>query len=162
MSVTRRRVLIAGAAVGGGLAVGLAVGLATVNFHDRRAHQAADLEGDLVALWVQIRPDSTVVVLSPHTEMGQGAHLGLAQIVAEELDIPWERIEVRQAPVETGFSNGNVIQGFVLADQKLTGFFQRVVENAFFLGGDLLTMQMTGGSTSLRFTGWRSMRMSQS
>ena len=159
MSVTRRRVLIAGAAVGGGLAVGLAVGLATVNFHDRRAHQAADLEGDLVALWVQIRPDSTVVVLSPHTEMGQGAHLGLAQIVAEELDIPWERIEVRQAPVETGFSNGNVIQGFVLADQKLTGFFQRVVENAFFLGGDLLTMQMTGGSTSLRFTGWRSMRV---
>ncbi len=156
---SRRQVLIAGAAVGGGLAVGLATGLGVLSAHDRRAHQAADLEGDLVALWVQIRPDSTVVVLSPHTEMGQGAHNGLAQIVAEELDVPWERVEVRQAPAETGFSNGNVIQGFILGDRKLSGFFKRVVDNAFFLGGDLMTLQMTGGSTSIRFTGWRSMRI---
>lgn len=159
--ITRRRVLIAGGAIGGGLAVGLAAGVGYVHQHDRRAHQAADFhdEGELVALWVQIRPDSKVVVLSPHTEMGQGAHNGLGQIVAEELDIPIQGVEVRQAPAETGFSNGNVIQGFILGDRKLAGFFQRVVENAFFLGGDLLHLQLTGGSTSTRFTGWKSMRI---
>jgi len=159
VKLTRRHVLIAGAAVGGGLAVGLTATVAAVGAHDRRAHQSDDLDGDLVALWIQIRPDSTVIVWSPHTEMGQGTHNGLAQIVAEELDVPWDRVEVRQAPVETGFSNGNVVQGFIMEDGKLSGFFQRVVENAFFLGGDLLHMQMTGGSTSIRFTGWRSMRI---
>jgi isoquinoline 1-oxidoreductase beta subunit len=160
---TRRQVLIAGAAVGGGLAVGLCAGVGggavALSRHDRRAHMAADADGELVALWIQIRPDGTVVVLSPHTEMGQGAHTGLAQIVAEELDVPWEGVEVVQAPAEKGFSNGNVIQGFVLGDRKLSGFFQRVVENAFFIGGDLMNLQMTGGSTSVRFTGWKSMRV---
>ncbi len=161
MKLTRRHVLIAGAAVGGGLAVGLTATIGAVGTHDRRAHQAADLDadGDLVALWVQVRPDSSVVVLSPHTEMGQGAHNGLRQIVAEELDLPWEQVTVRQAPAQTGFSNGNVVQGFILEDGKLSGFFQKVVENAFFIGGDLLHMQLTGGSTSIRFTGWRSMRI---
>jgi isoquinoline 1-oxidoreductase beta subunit len=167
VKLTRRKVLVAAAAVGGGLAVGLAAvvggGTVALSRHDRRAHQQADLprdlDGDLVSLWVQLQPDGHVVVHSPHTEMGQGAHHGLRLIVAEELVLPLEHVTVRQAPARTGFSNGNVIQGFVMGDRKLEGFFQRVVENAFFLGGDLAHMQLTGGSTSIRFTGWRSIRV---
>ncbi|MCB9762445.1 MAG: xanthine dehydrogenase family protein molybdopterin-binding subunit [Alphaproteobacteria bacterium] len=161
MKLTRRTFLISGLAVGGGLAVGLGATVGVLATHDRRAHQAAglDADGPLVALWIRIRPDSSVVVLSPHTEMGQGIHTGLGQIVAEELDVPWARVVVEQAPADRAFSNGNVIQGFVFEDEAIGGFFQRVIENAFWLGGDLGTVQMTGGSTSVRFTGWRSMRI---
>lgn len=157
MKLNRRVFLISGLAVGGGLCVGLGL----VAAHDRRStqQQGADSQGDLVALWIQIRADGMVRVLSPHTEMGQGAHVGLGQVVAEELDVPWEQIQVEQAPADTAFSNGVVIQGFILQDKVLSGFFQRVLDNAFFLGGDVGHVQMTGGSTSIRFTGWKSMRI---
>ncbi len=73
--------------LGGGLAVGLGASVGALALHDRRAHQREGLpaEDALVALWIQIQRDSTVVVLSPHTEMGQAAHIGLGQIVLGEL-----------------------------------------------------------------------------
>jgi len=161
MKLNRRTFLVSGLALGGGLAVGLCAGVGALSQHDRRAHQQAGADGDgaLVALWIQIRSDNTIAVLSPHTEMGQGTHTGLAQLVAEELDVPWEQVVVEQAPADRAFTNGNVIQGFIFEDDVLAGFFKRVLDNAFFIGGDLGSVQMTGGSTSLRFTGWRSMRV---
>jgi hypothetical protein len=41
---------------------------------------------DPVRPYIQIKPDGTVLVFSSQLEMGQGAHTGLATIVAEELD----------------------------------------------------------------------------
>ena len=157
MKLNRRVFLVSGLAVGGGLGIGLGL----VAAHDPRKEQqsGADEDGSLVALWIQIRSDSTIRVLSPHTEMGQGAHTGLRQIVAEELDARWEQVQVEQAPADSSFSNGAIIQGFVLQDKVLSGFFQRVLDNAFFIGSGLADVQMTGGSTSIRFTGWKSMRI---
>ena len=157
MKLNRRVFLVSGLAVGGGLCVGLGL----VAAHDIRENQqeGADEEGSLVALWIQIRPDNVIRVLSPHTEMGQGAHTGLRQIVAEELDALWEQVQVEQAPADSSFSNGAIIQGFVMQDRVLSGFFQRVLDNAFFIGAGLADVQMTGGSTSIRFTGWKSMRL---
>ncbi|MEC7949607.1 MAG: molybdopterin cofactor-binding domain-containing protein [Myxococcota bacterium] len=151
---------MSGLAVGGGLAVGLGTTVAFLGAHDRREHQREGMHGDapLVALWIQIRENSSIHLLSPHTEMGQGANTGLAQIVAEELDVPLSSVVVRQAPADRAFTNGNVIQGFVFEDEALGGFFQKVLDSAFWFGGDLGAVQMTGGSTSVRFTGWRSMR----
>ena len=160
MKPDRRTFLMSGLAIGGGLAVGLGAMITALGTHDRREHQRGGApEGTpLVALWIQIREDSTIHLLSPHTEMGQGANTGLAQIVAEELDVPFSSVVVQQAPADRAFTNGNVIQGFVFEDEALGGFFQRVLDAAFWFGGDLGTIQMTGGSTSVRFTGWRSMR----
>ncbi|MAA79003.1 MAG: hypothetical protein CL916_07055 [Deltaproteobacteria bacterium] len=157
MKLNRRVFLVSGLAIGGGLGVGLGL----VAAHDPRNEQqeGADADGSLVALWIQIRSDNTIRVLSPHTEMGQGAHTGLRQIVAEELDALWEQVHVEQAPADSSFSNGAIIQGFVLQDKVLSGFFQRVLDNAFFIGSGLADVQMTGGSTSIRFTGWKSMRI---
>lgn len=50
--------------------------------------------------FVRIDQDSTVTVLSKHTEMGQGAYTGLATIVAEELDADWNQIRVEGAPAD--------------------------------------------------------------
>jgi isoquinoline 1-oxidoreductase beta subunit len=47
--------------------------------------------------WIEVLPDERIRLLVPKAEMGQGTHTGLAQIAAEELEVPWERVEVVHA-----------------------------------------------------------------
>src|SRR5918912_992075 len=47
--------------------------------------------------WIQVLPDNRIRLLVPKAEMGQGIHTGLAQIAAEELEIPPECVEVVHA-----------------------------------------------------------------
>ncbi len=42
--------------------------------------------------WIAIQPDGTVTVFSGKVELGTGVKTALAQIVAEELDVPFDRI----------------------------------------------------------------------
>jgi nicotinate dehydrogenase subunit B len=44
--------------------------------------------------WIAIAPDGTVTVFSGKVELGTGVKTALAQIVAEELDVPFERIRM--------------------------------------------------------------------
>ncbi|MBO0792891.1 MAG: molybdopterin-dependent oxidoreductase, partial [Ktedonobacteraceae bacterium] len=44
--------------------------------------------------WIQVLPDDRIRLLVPKAEMGQGTHTGLAQIAAEELEVPLEWVEV--------------------------------------------------------------------
>lgn len=53
---------------------------------------SADLEAG--CLWVQVLPDGRVRFLCPKSEMGQGIATGLAQVVAEELNVPLAAVEV--------------------------------------------------------------------
>lgn len=43
--------------------------------------------------WVQALPDGKIRFFCPRMEMGQGASLGLSQVVGEELNVPQDRIE---------------------------------------------------------------------
>jgi isoquinoline 1-oxidoreductase subunit beta len=53
-----------------------------------------------------IRPDNSVTVMSKHVELGQGAHTGLATILADELDADWSQIRVESAPADvTRYAN---------------------------------------------------------
>ena len=47
--------------------------------------------------WIEVLPDNRIRLYVPKAEMGQGAHTGLAQLVAEELEVPWDRLEVVHA-----------------------------------------------------------------
>ncbi len=52
--------------------------------------------------WIQVLPDDRIRLLLPKAEMGQGTHTGLAQIVAEELEVPLDRVEVTHASTHQG------------------------------------------------------------
>ena len=52
---------------------------------------------DPVHPYIRIRDDGTVVAYSASVEMGQGAHTGLATIVAEELDADFDSVRVVNA-----------------------------------------------------------------
>src|SRR5712692_8315168 len=85
---TRRSFLISSAAVGGGLALGLRLppfGPAVV--------RAADGSPE-ITVWVAIRPDNTTLIRAVRAEMGQGTITGLAQLIAEELDCDWSKVEI--------------------------------------------------------------------
>ncbi len=44
--------------------------------------------------WLRIEPDGTVTAFSGKVELGTGVRTALAQIVAEELDLPFERVHM--------------------------------------------------------------------
>jgi isoquinoline 1-oxidoreductase beta subunit len=63
-------------------------------------------EGD-VALngWIKIAQDGGVLLAMPRSEMGQGVHTALAMLVAEELDVPLNRVRLEQAGSDSIYGN---------------------------------------------------------
>jgi isoquinoline 1-oxidoreductase beta subunit len=92
---TRRTFLKAGVAAGAALVV------------EFRFLPPASAQGGLAPnAFVRIAPDNTVTIVAKHLEMGQGAHTGLATIVADELDADWAQVRVEAAPADaTRYNN---------------------------------------------------------
>lgn len=55
--------------------------------------------------WIKIAADGSVRLAMPYCEMGQGVHTALATLVAEELDVAPERVQIVAAPVDTLYGN---------------------------------------------------------
>jgi isoquinoline 1-oxidoreductase subunit beta len=81
--LSRRTFLVGVSAIGGGLALSLAVPFDSV----RTAERAPE-----VTAWLLIGPDNAVIIRVARAEMGQGAHTGLAMLVAEELECDWASV----------------------------------------------------------------------
>ncbi|MBX2796378.1 MAG: molybdopterin-dependent oxidoreductase [Myxococcales bacterium] len=161
MKLDRRTFLIAGGIAGGGMLVGaLGVGTYVGTYDQIRAQRRAlpSTEGQLVAQWILVEPDGQVRVLSPHTEMGQGAQTSLLQIVLDELDADAATTTIEQAPAATGFTNTDVIVGLMDDLVAPPAWSQAFVQKAAGRLAQLTNLQFTGGSTAIRYTGWLGMR----
>lgn len=62
--------------------------------------------GTEATLWFEITADNKVIIHSSKVEMGQGTFTGFAQIVADELDVNVDQIEVIAAATSTGIVDG--------------------------------------------------------
>ena len=109
--VSRRKFLVrAGLGSIGVLAIG------TYVFRNPLRRMAFDMAESLVPpysgtgteanLWFEITGENKVVLHSPKVEMGQGTFTSLAQIVADELDVDIEQVEVVGAATSTGIVDG--------------------------------------------------------
>ena len=100
VQLSRRSFVIGTTAAGGGLALGF-------HFPDgdgaALAQKAAAAQPEVNA-WVLVRPDNTCVIRIARSEMGQGTHTGLAQLVAEELECDWKKVAIE--PVTAGQNLG--------------------------------------------------------
>jgi isoquinoline 1-oxidoreductase beta subunit len=92
---SRRKFIVGSAAAGGGLALGLSIPFGARSAAAQGA--AADTE---VNAWVVVKPDDTCVIRIARSEMGQGTHTGLAQLVAEELQCDWKKVAL--GPITPG------------------------------------------------------------
>lgn len=85
LNLTRRHFVVGATTAGAGLSFGFAVPFAG-------AESAAATTPEVNA-WVVIDPDDTVTIRIARSEMGQGTLTGLAQLVAEELECDWSKVQ---------------------------------------------------------------------
>lgn len=147
--LTRRAFLIAGAAATGGLLIGIGTGPGR---RWRRAVAAATANNPdiLVNLWLKISPDNQVTVLVDKLEMGQGAHTGLAMLLADELGAEWDSIRVEHVPARPEFATGQIIMTYLTGalGLQIPGMLEGVTRWALDGGARLMNLMFTGGSSS--------------
>src|ERR1700733_7169717 len=89
---SRRSVLRAGVAVGGGLLIGL-------RLPGARWAEAAE-GGDAFApnAFVRIAPDDSITLIMSHVEVGQGIYTSASMLIAEELEVGLDQVKPEHAP----------------------------------------------------------------
>ncbi|MFO1467040.1 MAG: xanthine dehydrogenase family protein molybdopterin-binding subunit [Steroidobacteraceae bacterium] len=114
--LSRRGFLKASATLGGGLVIALTL----PGCDNKPAALAGPAVGGQPNAWLRIGGDDSITVLVDRSEMGQGVYTALPMLLAEELEVPVEKIKVEAAPAGDAYIN------------------------------NLLGTQITGGSTSVR------------
>jgi isoquinoline 1-oxidoreductase beta subunit len=90
--ISRRQFLVAGVSVTGSFVIGLpAISGATPG--------ADSVESRQLGFFIEINPDGTVIIGNNQPEIGQGLRSTLPMLVAEELDVEWSDVSVRQMPL---------------------------------------------------------------
>lgn len=123
MNLGRRTFLKASAAAGGGLIISFCLP-GTVPVSEAAA---APIK---LNPFLKIGADGKVTFFCGQVEMGQGAHNALAMLIADELEVPFDKVSIEQGGVDTAFGN-----------PRYSGFKA--------MGG----FQATGGSSSVRNVG---------
>lgn len=88
LALSRRTLLTAAAALGGGLLIGFPL----------RARAQAPAQAPVPGAFIRIATDGKVTVIVPYVEMGQGAYTSQMQILAEELEVDPATVAVEAAP----------------------------------------------------------------
>jgi len=152
----KRRIFLIGSAllVGGGV---FGVWWTDSSAKSRAKSLASDEGEHLFNTWVKIAEDDTVTVFSPHIDFGQGSHTALGQMLADELDAAWDKVRIEQAPADLAFANVALGKGFLpsMIGETLAGLLPDAVVGILARS---MPLQITGGSSAVRFTGEVGMR----
>jgi isoquinoline 1-oxidoreductase subunit beta len=149
--VKRRMFLIGGvAAVGAGL---FGISMADSNAAKNAAKLVGGKSEHVFATWLKIAQDNSITIYSPHTDIGQGSNTGLAQMLAEELDAAWDQVKLVSAPAESAFANVGLGRGFLAEMTGQPAIINGVPQSFLSFIARQMNLQITGGSSALRFTG---------
>ena len=91
-----------------------------------------------------------ITLIAPRAEMGQGTHTTWAALIAEELDVDLDQVNVIHGPAAKAYYNSALMEAALpFLDYKVEGF-QHGMRS--FVGdiSKLLGTQMTGGSTAMK------------
>lgn len=156
MTISRRRFILGTTVVGGGLLIGYAS--TRPSKHAIANRDAGELP--YLTTWLRISEDNTVTVIVPHSEMGQGILTSLPMMAADEMDADWNKVHVEQAPATDLFANGVLVKGFAESlGVSVPGFLNGIASAGAMKIAEIMNMQITGGSSSVRFTGEQGMRV---
>lgn len=154
---TRRAFITSGVLTSGALAVGILI--RPGNRASKVKDFIADPDETVFNIWLKIAPDNTLTVIVPHAEMGQGVHTALAMMLADELDADWSKVKTLEAPAHKEYANYALARGFIMEDADFPAFLIGTVDGVFLTATKKMSLQLTGGSASIRFTGMHAMRV---
>jgi isoquinoline 1-oxidoreductase beta subunit len=98
--LSRRRLLQAGVAAGGGLLLSLRLPFANGDA------EAADADGFSPNAFIRIEGDGRVILTMPYVEMGQGTYTSIPMLIAEELEVDLTQVRLEHAsPDEKLYGN---------------------------------------------------------
>ncbi len=146
----RRRLLIGAGLAGGALVVGAVLFYRPRDRLVRPGNLPTGPGEAAFSGWVKIAADGTVTVLVPRQEMGQGITTALPLLVAEELDCEVSQLRYEQAPIDSVYANATLLADGVPFRPDDEGWLAQVMRATRFRVAELLGVQATGGSTSVR------------
>ncbi|WP_171096874.1 xanthine dehydrogenase family protein molybdopterin-binding subunit [Ruegeria sp. HKCCD7255] len=150
--ILRRTFLIGSAAVVGGVAFG-------AYYVTRPAANPLKPQDGETALSPFVMIDQEGITLfAPRAEMGQGVMTTWAALIAEELDVELDDIRVLHGPAAAAYYNSALVgEGLPNKGYDVTDF-QHNLGEALGVLGRTLSLQITGGSTSMK-DGFERMRL---
>ncbi|MFW2476998.1 MAG: molybdopterin cofactor-binding domain-containing protein [Sediminibacterium sp.] len=97
-SVSRRNFLRVSMIAGGGMLVG---------FSSLGRNQEEQLEDTAFTpnAFIKITPDGKITLLAPNPEIGQGVKTSLVMLIAEEMNVDWQKVEVEIAPLDAKYGS---------------------------------------------------------
>jgi len=154
---TRRAFIGAGVVAGSALVVGVAVRQG--NPIDRLSPLLTNGEDEqLLNAWVKVDANNIVTAVIPHVEMGQGVYTALAQMLADEMDADWNKVQILEAPADMQYVSDSIARDFLAPNLEVPAIFEPTVAGGILELAQAMGLQFTGGSYSVRATGQRAMR----
>ena len=97
-SVSRRNFLRVSMIAGGGMLVGFS----TLGNDEK---QEIDGTPFSPSAYIKISPDGTITMMAPNPEIGQGVKTSLVMLIAEEMNVDWQKIQVEIAPLDAKYGS---------------------------------------------------------
>ncbi len=143
--IARRTFLIGSVAIAGGVAFGY--------WRYKSPYPnplKSGLPDDAAALtpYVLINQDG-ITIIAPRAEMGQGVRTTLAALVAEELDVSLDDVNVEHGPASKAYYNAVLLEEGVPFPTTDQGWKAETVRSLLRVPAKFLALQVTGGSTSV-------------
>ena len=142
--IVRRAFLLGSVAIAGGVAFG---------YYKVSEPYPNPLEVDLgddetaITPYVLVNSDG-VTIIAPRAEMGQGVRTTLAALVAEELDIDLDDVNVEQGPASSAYYNALGLEEAAPFPVTDNGLAARSARDITHIIAKVMGRQLTGGSTS--------------
>jgi isoquinoline 1-oxidoreductase beta subunit len=142
--IARRTFLIGSAAIVGGVAFGV------YQVRKPAPNPLSPGPGETALNPFVLIDGQGVTLIAPRAEMGQGVHTTWAALIAEELDIDLADVRVLHGPAAKAYYNSALVgeslpnKGYDISD------FQHGLGEALGGIGKLVSLQVTGGSTSMK------------
>lgn len=97
-SVSRRNFLRVSMIAGGGMLIGF-------SSLGRNQEELLDDIAFTPNAFIKITPDGKITLLAPNPEIGQGVKTSLVMLIAEEMNVDWQKVEVEIAPLNAKYGS---------------------------------------------------------
>jgi isoquinoline 1-oxidoreductase beta subunit len=145
----RRHILVGGMGAAGALVVGWSIAPVRQRLSPATPLPTAPAEFAFNG-WLRIGADGHVLVAMARSEMGQGAHTGLAMILADELDADWTRLSVEPSPIDPIYANVTTAVDALQFHPDDDSAVRHLVEHLTAKTVREIGLMMTGGSSSIK------------